>query len=153
VGKLHVVAAIIVADGQVLACRRASHKASGGLWEFPGGKVEVGEMPAPALERELFEELGLVAKPTWMFDKSATMVHDNLTVLLECLIVPVEEVFHVVSSDHDDFIWLAPGELSNLNWATPDLPAVSKLAAMTTFTNLANLQASVRPNIGKGLIS
>jgi 8-oxo-dGTP diphosphatase len=146
-GDLHVVAAIIVANGKVLACRRASHKASGGLWEFPGGKVEVGERPTRALERELFEELGIKLKPTWAFDESSTRVDDNLTVLLECLVVPVEKIFPVVSSDHDDFTWLSPGEMMSLNWATPDLPAVNKLATMTTFTNLASSTASLQPRM------
>lgn len=56
---LHVVAGVIRnAAGQVLLARRPDHLPHGGLWEFPGGKVERGETPAAALERELAEELG-----------------------------------------------------------------------------------------------
>ena len=47
-------------DGQWLLHRRPPHKHHGGLWEFPGGKVEPGELPAKALVRELAEELGIV---------------------------------------------------------------------------------------------
>jgi 8-oxo-dGTP diphosphatase len=54
-----VAAALIRADGQVLMQRRKRAKAHGGLWEFPGGKVEMGESPEAALVREIGEELGL----------------------------------------------------------------------------------------------
>ncbi|WP_409525300.1 Nudix family hydrolase [Nitrincola sp. MINF-07-Sa-05] len=57
---IHVVAAVIVdAAGQILIARRPESKHQGGLWEFPGGKVEVGETPLDALQRELHEELGI----------------------------------------------------------------------------------------------
>lgn len=56
---LVVAAAIRGADGRFLMHRRPPHKRHGGLWEFPGGKVDPGETPAIALIRELREELGL----------------------------------------------------------------------------------------------
>lgn len=58
--RLHVVAAVIRdPQGQILIAQRPAHKHQGGLWEFPGGKVEAGEAPAVALARELAEELGI----------------------------------------------------------------------------------------------
>ena len=51
------------AAGRWLMHRRPAHKHDGGLWEFPGGKVEPGEMPADALVREAKEELGIVLDP------------------------------------------------------------------------------------------
>ena len=56
---LRVVAAVIIRDGCVLACRRNPDRSAGGLWEFPGGKVEPGESPEGALAREIEEELGV----------------------------------------------------------------------------------------------
>ena len=47
-------------DGRWLMHRRPEGKHHAGLWEFPGGKVDAGEMPAAALVRELAEELGIV---------------------------------------------------------------------------------------------
>jgi 8-oxo-dGTP diphosphatase len=56
---LVVAVALVDADGRVLIGQRPTHKALGGLWEFPGGKLEPGERPEQALIRELDEELGI----------------------------------------------------------------------------------------------
>jgi 8-oxo-dGTP diphosphatase len=54
-----VAAALIDGSGRVLLQQRAPGRAMAGLWEFPGGKVEEGELPEAALVRELDEELGI----------------------------------------------------------------------------------------------
>jgi mutator protein MutT len=54
-----VVAAVVRRDGTYLLCRRAPGKRHGGLWEFPGGKIQPGESSRRAVERELKEELGV----------------------------------------------------------------------------------------------
>lgn len=54
-----VAAALIDSDGRVLIQQRPPGKNMAGLWEFPGGKVDVGETPEAALVRELSEELGI----------------------------------------------------------------------------------------------
>lgn len=69
--QLQVVAAVIRQNGRVLLARRAKHKHQGGLWEFPGGKIEAGETPEIALKRELKEELAIeVIKATPLFQTS-----------------------------------------------------------------------------------
>jgi len=59
-----VAAALLRGDGRVLMQRRPEGAVHGGLWEFPGGKVEPGESPESGLLRELGEELGIVASPS-----------------------------------------------------------------------------------------
>ena len=60
---VHVAVAAIVIDGQVLLAKRPDHLHQGGLWEFPGGKLEPGETVCQALVRELKEELDIEITP------------------------------------------------------------------------------------------
>ena len=58
--RVHVAAGIIVNSyGEILLAKRPDHTHQGGLWEFPGGKVERDENPEEALRREIKEELGV----------------------------------------------------------------------------------------------
>lgn len=59
--RILVVAAVIRSEGKILIAQRAADAHQGGLWEFPGGKVEAGETAVDALRRELEEELGIIA--------------------------------------------------------------------------------------------
>lgn len=62
--RVHVAVAVILdADGRILLSRRAADSHQGGLWEFPGGKVESGESLSQAMTRELAEELGITIGP------------------------------------------------------------------------------------------
>jgi mutator protein MutT len=57
---IRVVAGIIEQNGRVLICQRKAGRPFGGKWEFPGGKMRPSEMPRQALQRELYEELGVL---------------------------------------------------------------------------------------------
>ncbi|KQQ79821.1 (deoxy)nucleoside triphosphate pyrophosphohydrolase [Aureimonas sp. Leaf324] len=54
--------ALLDADNRILLAQRPPGKSLAGLWEFPGGKVEVGETPEETLIRELREEIGVETK-------------------------------------------------------------------------------------------
>jgi len=63
---VHVAVGLVVRDGQVLIAKRQDHQHQGGLWEFPGGKVEAGETTPEALVREFQEEVDLKLDPEQM---------------------------------------------------------------------------------------
>lgn len=78
-----VVAALIEKDGKYLIARRNEGSALGGLWEFPGGKVEPGESDAEALEREIVEEFNTIVTVGKL--KATASINDELTIkLYEC---------------------------------------------------------------------
>ena len=60
--SINVVAGIIINQNKILIGKRKDKDIGGGKWEFPGGKIEVGETNSEALERELYEELGISVK-------------------------------------------------------------------------------------------
>ena len=60
--RINVVAGIIINQNKILIGKRKDKDIGGGKWEFPGGKIEVGETNSEALKRELYEELGISVK-------------------------------------------------------------------------------------------
>lgn len=84
------------ADGRWLMHRRPPHKHHGGLWEFPGGKVEPGEDPRLALVREVNEELGLALdaaalRPAAFADCAADLRQPAIVILLYTSPLPPAE--------------------------------------------------------------
>jgi AcrR family transcriptional regulator len=128
--ELRVVAAAIVAGGRVLAARRAPHRAEGGLWELPGGKVEPGESDRAALIREIAEELSLGVEPErWLADSVVDRPQGRLRLVAwVCRLAPGAPECPV-STDHDALAWVGPAALGTLDWAPADLPLLGPLAA------------------------
>jgi 8-oxo-dGTP diphosphatase len=125
--EIKVVGAIFTKDGKYLAARRKMEKSAGGLWEFPGGKVELHEHPENALVREIREELTVEISVEKLLTRCSTRVGKNVIDLAVYFVEPVED-YPVSSQDHDLLLWLSTSELLTLEWAKPDLPAVRILA-------------------------
>lgn len=122
--RKQVVGAAIVRAGRVLATRRTTPAELAGRWELPGGKVEPGELPGDALEREIAEELRCSIEVTaWLSGAQAIGETHELRVATARLTSgepdPVE---------HDAVRWLGPDELTNVDWLEPDRPFLAELA-------------------------
>src|SRR6187455_1681746 len=80
---LVVACALVDADRRVLIAQRPEGKSLAGLWEFPGGKVEIGETPEAALIRELDEELGISTQTACLAPVSfASHSYENFHLLM-----------------------------------------------------------------------
>lgn len=75
-------AALIVRDGRILISQRMADACNGSLWELPGGKVDFGECPRTALEREMREELGMQVTSQELYDVFSHVYSEQLHVLL-----------------------------------------------------------------------
>ncbi|WP_371031430.1 (deoxy)nucleoside triphosphate pyrophosphohydrolase [Pseudoclavibacter sp. JSM 162008] len=128
---LIVVAGIFLRGDEVLACRRAPNKTAAGLWEFPGGKVELGEAPEDALVREILEELKIRVLVLELIDRSVTRVND-MAIDLSCYLIDANGAEPIDSTDHDLLRWVRRADLAALDWASPDLPAVAALISRST---------------------
>jgi 8-oxo-dGTP diphosphatase len=123
---LEVVAAVLIRDGRALACRRAADTTGAGTWEFPGGKVERGEIPQAALAREIREELGVDVTVGALVDRSEVPVGDRV-IDLACYRADPVGPLPTASTDHDELRWVPLADLGDLDWSAPDLPAVRRL--------------------------
>ena len=122
-----VVAAIIQnPQGQYLCCKRGDWKSAPGKWEFPGGKPEQGESLEDAIVREIQEELGVAITVLRQFDRSSTLVGEQ-TIDLVCFVAELVDTVPTSSTDHSEIAWVDEGELSKLDWAEPDLPALKRI--------------------------
>lgn len=124
---VRVVAGVVIRDGRVLVARRGPTKRMGGLWEFPGGKVEGGEDDEMALIREFAEELSVVIEVgECLGENIATEERGDF-----CLVAYKARIRsgEPVLADHDRMDWRTPGDLEELDWAPADLPFVRMLVS------------------------
>ncbi len=124
---LVVAAALVDPNGRVLVQRRPPGKPMADLWEFPGGKVEPGELPEAALARELREELGVTVSPAALVPAafaSEALGERHLLLLLYTLRAweGVPESRHATAID-----WLRPAEMRGLAMPPADLPLIGLL--------------------------
>ncbi|MBI2720072.1 MAG: 8-oxo-dGTP diphosphatase MutT [Rhizobiales bacterium] len=119
--------ALIDADGRVLLSRRPEGKELGGLWEFPGGKVEAGERPEAALIRELREELGIdVAESCLAPLTFASHAYANFHLLMP-LYVCRRWKGQAAGHEGQELAWVRPLRLRDYAMPPADLPLIPHL--------------------------
>ena len=123
--SITVVAAVIGRGGKVLLTRRFDDAHLGGLWEFPGGKLEEGESMEAALTREICEELGVQVKVGSLisdrrFDYKDRTVH---LYFFDCRIVKGDPRSLGVA----DLTWVFPAELGQYDMPKANAPLIARL--------------------------
>jgi 8-oxo-dGTP diphosphatase len=124
---IQVVAAVLFWEGKVLSVQRAKHDKDyvSLKWEFPGGKVEVGESREEALVREIREELSVdieVSEFLMTVEHSYPDFHLTMHVF-KCILDQGE----ITLNDHVALKWLSVYELDQLDWAAADITVVKSL--------------------------
>ena len=118
-----------------MAGKRNADRLVGGMWEFPGGKIEKGETPQEAAKRELKEEFHDEVQIGPQLGETVSYEYDfgivKLTVFFAKLLT---NNFDLVA--HSEVEWLSADEVQKLNWAPADAPLVKELAR----TNFRDIQ-------------
>ena len=122
---VEVVAALIWDKDKFMICQRPAHKARGLLWEFVGGKVELGETKEQALIRECREELAVTLSVSDVF---MDVVHEypDLTVHLTLFNATIAEGVPQML-EHNDIHWITPSEIPNYEFCPADEEILAKI--------------------------
>ncbi len=127
-----IVVAAVIRDGagKILLTRRPEGSHMGGLWEFPGGKVEAGEAPITALERELEEELAVSAK---IGSPLTFSVHEEpgMRIVLLFFAATLGDARPTALEDQQ-IAWVSPGDLPSYPTPPADAELVRILSRHAT---------------------
>jgi 8-oxo-dGTP diphosphatase len=124
---LIVVAGLIKAEGKVLVCQRRRGDTFELMWEFPGGKLQMGETPAEGLARELLEELGVearVGEEVFRTRHRYAGMSEEIELIFFAAAVEPTAIRNIV---FESMKWRAPETLSDLNFLPADREFVGKL--------------------------
>ena len=129
--RVHVAVGVILdKDDRILLSRRADDAHQGGLWEFPGGKVEAGETLFEALARELFEELHIIIEAS---EPLIEVVHDysDKAVFLDVHVVR-EFSGEPQGREGQPLAWATSTELADYAFPAANEPIVEAVRALLT---------------------
>ncbi|AGK52365.1 replicative DNA helicase [Bacillus sp. 1NLA3E] len=123
---IYVVGAVIIENGKILCAQRGTTKSLPLKWEFPGGKIEKGESPQEALFREINEEMQCKIEIGEQIDKTVYEYDFGIVHLTTffCQLIEGKPIL----TEHESIKWLAPNELTTLDWAPADIPTIEKLS-------------------------
>lgn len=121
---IRVVAAIIIEKEKVFATQRGYGEFKDG-WEFPGGKIELGEIPEAAIMREIKEELDTEIEVVKLLD---TVEYDypQFHLSMDCFICKIKSG-DLVLKEHEAAKWLTKENLDSVDWLPADLSLIEKI--------------------------
>lgn len=121
---IRVVAAVIKENGKIFATQRGYGELKGG-WEFPGGKIEAGEKPQEALQREIREELDTQIEVGELID---TIEYDypSFHLSMDCFWCKIVKG-NLVLKEHEAAKWLGREKLDSVDWLPADITLIKKL--------------------------
>jgi len=124
---LVVACALIDADNRVLIAQRPEGKTLAGLWEFPGGKLEPGERPEPALIRELHEELGITVREACLAPLTfASHAYNDFHLLMPLYICRRWEG-EFIAREAQKLAWVRANKLRDYPMPVADIPLIPHL--------------------------
>jgi 8-oxo-dGTP diphosphatase len=127
---LVVAAALVDRDGRVLLQQRPAGRHMAGLWEFPGGKVDGGELPEAALIRELSEELGIETDAACLAPATFASASLGEKHLLLLLYVCRKWRGEPRPLDASALKWVRPHQMFGLDMPPADKPLIGILEAL-----------------------
>ncbi len=116
---------VVDATGAILIARRPDHVHQGGLWEFPGGKVEAGETAETALRRELHEELGIVIQAAEPLLEIRHSYPEKIVVLDVWRVTAYHGEPH--GREGQPLLWIMPEALADFGFPAADGPIIARL--------------------------
>jgi len=101
-------------------------------WEFPGGKIEEGELPEEALVREIEEELDVTVS---VDDFLCTVEYDypEFHLTMDCFFCHLEDG-EIVLLEHEAAKWLSAENLDSVNWLPADIKVVEEIRERMTYS-------------------
>lgn len=113
------------ASGEILIAKRAEHLHQGGLWEFPGGKVEADETVSDALVRELYEELGIQVISASPFMVIEHQYSDKRVKLDVWLVTEFEG--NALGREQQPIEWVNPQQLIQFDFPDANKPILERI--------------------------
>lgn len=122
---VRVACAILEQDGKVLIAKRKMGLSNAGRWEFPGGRLEVGEGPEAALRREMSEEFGIRVQVLDLVGSNRHTYPDKKVELMayRAKLLTSDLVLH----EHDEIRWVVPANLPAYDLTEADRPIAAML--------------------------